>query len=270
MEEMVRADFNHLSQTELIRFLDDEMLPDEREAAVSHMDSCAACIQALKETDDLLQELMSGEFSEDRSSSDVSTARALLKAKLIQPEDAIPERLLDRIRTRWENKWLSDSIYGMAAAASVVILFFGVPRWNRSIVEVAEYLPNHALTPGMTRPVDVGAMCSTDDDDLDPTVPFSLQRTVFREYGISIDHSQKDFQVDYLISPQLGGTDDVRNLWPQAYTETKWNARAKDDLERHLYHMVCEKKISLSQAQHEIATNWIAAYQKYFRTSEPT
>jgi hypothetical protein len=84
-----------------------------------------------------------------------------------------------------------------------------------------------------------------------------------------MDHSAKDFQVDYLISPQLGGTDDVRNLWPQSYRETRWNARAKDALERHLSRMVCEKKIDLAEAQREIATNWIAAYQKYFETSRP-
>jgi hypothetical protein len=33
--------------------------------------------------------------------------------------------------------------------------------------------------------------------------------------------------------------------------------------------MVCERKISLSEAQREIASNWIEAYKKYFHTEEP-
>ena len=107
------------------------------------------------------------------------------------------------------------------------------------------------------------------DDDLDPAVPAATRQAVFGEYGISMDHSGNDFQVDYLISPQLGGTDDVRNLWPQSYRATTWNAVAKDRLERHLYRLVCEKKINLADAQRDISTNWIAAYQKYFRTRRP-
>ena len=74
--------------------------------------------------------------------------------------------------------------------------------------------------------------------------------------------------MDYLINPQLGGVDDVRNLWPQPYS-SEWNARAKDELERHLHQMVCDHKIELADAQREIAENWIDAYKKYFHTSKP-
>jgi hypothetical protein len=33
--------------------------------------------------------------------------------------------------------------------------------------------------------------------------------------------------------------------------------------------MVCAREIDLATAQHDIAVDWIAAYRKYFRTSEP-
>jgi hypothetical protein len=33
--------------------------------------------------------------------------------------------------------------------------------------------------------------------------------------------------------------------------------------------MVCAGKVDLSTAQSEIATDWIAAYKKYFRTDTP-
>lgn len=72
-----------------------------------------------------------------------------------------------------------------------------------------------------------------------------------------------EFEEDHLISLQLGGyPTDARNLWPQPY-RIKCGARIKDVLETRLKRMVCEGKLTLAQAQKEIATNWIAAYKKY-------
>ena len=44
----------------------------------------------------------------------------------------------------------------------------------------------------------------------------------------------------------------------------------KDVLERRLHNLVCAGKVDLKTAQHEIATDWIKAYQKYVATSPPT
>ncbi len=49
----------------------------------------------------------------------------------------------------------------------------------------------------------------------------------------------------------------------------RWNARVKDELEDHLRELVCEGKLELAEAQREIARDWIAAYQKYFRADGP-
>jgi len=67
----------------------------------------------------------------------------------------------------------------------------------------------------------------------------------------------------------LGGADDIRNLWPEPRYDTVWNSFVKDQLEDYLHHAVCGGKIGLPVAQHEIATNWIAAYKKYFHTDRP-
>jgi hypothetical protein len=183
-------------------------------------------------------------------------------------------KLAEAIRSgvcMWDRRTCGvDRLRWVQAAVCVVAVVVCLPRWQRSDGAVAFSLPNHALTPGMTRPVELDTVCSANEnDDLDPEVPQQTRKAVFQEYGISMERSAKDFQVDYLISPQLGGTDDVRNLWPQSYQEKTWNAHAKDVLERHLSQMVCEKKITLAQAQHEIASNWIAAYRKYLHTSQP-
>jgi hypothetical protein len=76
------------------------------------------------------------------------------------------------------------------------------------------------------------------------------------------------YEVDYLITPALGGADDIRNLWPQSYVSTAWNARVKNALEDRLRDLVCRGQLDLGEAQREIATDWIAAYKKYVRSGE--
>jgi len=95
-----------------------------------------------------------------------------------------------------------------------------------------------------------------------------LQREVFREYGIA-NPQPNDYEIDYLIAPGLGGTEDIHNLWPQPYTSPMWNANVKNSLEERLHQLVCEQRLDLSTAQHDIATDWIAAYKKYFHTDKP-
>jgi hypothetical protein len=156
----------------------------------------------------------------------------------------------------------------------LVLATVGVAHQTRTVwmrvqtVEAAE--PNRNLTPGATRPVTLEDICpSKNDEDLDPQVSPSIQRQVFREYGISQDKSGQRYQVDYLINPQLGGTAEPRNLWPEPSTTIVWNARAKDALERRLHQMVCSRSIGLNVAQRELATDWIAAYKMYFHSTRP-
>jgi len=94
-----------------------------------------------------------------------------------------------------------------------------------------------------------------------------VRKQVFQEYGIP-GAKPEAYEVDYLVTPALGGADDLRNLWPHSYSAT-WNARVKDELEDRLREMVCSGNLDLTEAQREIAENWIAAYKKYFHTEQP-
>jgi hypothetical protein len=42
-----------------------------------------------------------------------------------------------------------------------------------------------------------------------------------------------------------------------------WNTHIKDKLRNKLYDDVCAGQLDLKTAQHDIATDWIAAYRKY-------
>jgi len=99
-------------------------------------------------------------------------------------------------------------------------------------------------------------------------VPVSLKRKVFEEYGVTPPQPDA-YEVDYLITPELGGATDIRNLWPEPYQDTVWNAHVKDQLEDRLHRMVCHGDVDLATAQHDISTDWIAAYRKYFHADKP-
>jgi hypothetical protein len=258
----VRLTVDHLSEMDLIRLLDHEMSAEENAAASVHLETCERCRADMAELVAVGEEVK-GMMSSAPVSAATSASRNALAARLAEGESEARSP-----HSRFAS-WISTKLtpvyaYGAAGIVAVAAMFFLLPRLDRSDVNVSASLPIRALTPGMTRPVSLADICASSDNDLDPEVSPQQQEAVFREYGISRKGSPRDFQVDYLISPQLGGTDDVKNLWPQSYKEVVWNAEAKDALERHLSQLVCEGKVSLAEAQSAIATNWVAAYRKYF------
>jgi hypothetical protein len=128
--------------------------------------------------------------------------------------------------------------------------------------------PDPRLTPGATRRVALNEVCSMPHEEVVSQVSTPLRQEVFQEYGILNAHPD-DYEVDYLIAPGLGGVEDIRNLWPEPSTSRTWNAYVKDALEEHLHRLVCSGDLDLSTAQRDIATDWIAAYKKYFHTDRP-
>jgi hypothetical protein len=71
------------------------------------------------------------------------------------------------------------------------------------------------------------------------------------------------YEEDHLINLELGWSpNSPQNLWPEPLVGP-WNARVKDRLENKLHKMVCDGKMSLTDAQKAIATDWVAAYRKY-------
>jgi hypothetical protein len=69
------------------------------------------------------------------------------------------------------------------------------------------------------------------------------------------------YQQDHLIPLELGAhPTDPKNEWAQSW-HGNCSAHEKSNLESVLHDMVCSGVISLSDAQDEIARNWIASYQ---------
>ena len=100
-----------------------------------------------------------------------------------------------------------------------------------------------AITPGEARPITLKEVCDyAEAEVISRDIPLDMQRKVFAEWGSKTQGNQ--FEVDYLITPDLGGTESIRNLWPQPYS-AHWNARVKDKLEERLHELVCSGKLDL-------------------------
>ena len=132
----------------------------------------------------------------------------------------------------------------------------------------APLLPDAKMTPGATLPVTKDDICVPGYTKKVRNVPASVKKQVYAEYGIA-SHRPGDYEVDHLISLELGGSNSVKNLWPQSYKTQPWNARVKDALENEMHSEVCDGRLDLAKAQHDIATDWITAYKKYFHTDTP-
>lgn len=91
-------------------------------------------------------------------------------------------------------------------------------------------------------------------------VPVSERDQVFAEYGIA-SHSPGEYEVDHLVSLELGGSNDIANLWPEA-ASPKPGFHEKDRVENYLHSQMCSGAIPLKQAQIEIATNWLKVYNQ--------
>ena len=99
-----------------------------------------------------------------------------------------------------------------------------------------------------------------------------MKQQVFEAYGLSgnddarcvPDARGRRCEIDHLISRELGGADEVKNLWPQTYGTSPWNAALKDKLENRLHVELCAGRISLDTARAMLVNDWRKAYEKYY------
>lgn len=81
-------------------------------------------------------------------------------------------------------------------------------------------------------------------------------------------HSRKPISAASSCARKACATGKSQGYW-ESYNSSTWNAHVKDDLEERLHQLVCGGNLDLTTAQRDIATNWIAAYKKYFHTDRP-
>jgi hypothetical protein len=256
----------HLSDPQLLLHVDGELSSQDEMPVRTHLDACWKCRARRQEIEGAIADFIRLHQRGSDAKLPAAGRRALLKAQLTQLSRAAPRPGWFAATRRLE--WtLAAFACGLAVLSLFLVRWF-VGRQERLIPNaVVVSIPNSRLTPGAAILASRQAVCALANTK-NKAVPVTLREQVFQEYGIA-GAAPQAYEVDYLVTPALGGADDIRNLWPHSYSATVWNARVKDDLEDRLREMVCDGSLDLTQAQKEIAENWIAAYKKYFHTERP-
>lgn len=121
-------------------------------------------------------------------------------------------------------------------------------------------LPDPKCTPGAVMTVDMGTICHT-STDARRHVDRKLRMQVYQEYGVSYPQGPGMYEVDHLIPLELGGSNDLTNLWLEA-AEPRPGFHEKDQVENYLHAQVCKGAMTLEDAQTQIRTNWLAVYER--------
>jgi anti-sigma factor RsiW len=263
----------HLTDHELLARLDGELDPRGRAAAARHLGGCVVCqarAAQIERTATDLSDLYRNDLAAAAAAQGegLEHARNRLRATLHEQRDDAPRFGLARVVATLAlpaRHW--GTIAATVAAVAAIALFVRAePRRAARSVE-RDALPIASLTPGATWDVSPQELCNGIEREQRP-IPVDLRQQVLHDYQMETV-SPDDYELDYLITPELGGAPVARNLWPQRYTSRVWNARVKDQLERLLPRLVCDQRVALDTAQRDIAADWIAAYKKYFKTESP-
>lgn len=151
------------------------------------------------------------------------------------------------------------------AVATDIKLAPGQCHTGENIAASGMYLPDPTCTPGAIDPAVTQAniastICITGYTSTvrpSSSITATFKTLSLAQYGLSYS---KTTEYDHLISLELGGTNSVKNLWPeQNRSAATGTTNPKDSIENKLHKAVCTRQVTLSAAQHAIAANWTTA-----------
>jgi hypothetical protein len=134
-------------------------------------------------------------------------------------------------------------------------------RIKEKACEVSEGLPDHACTPGdVFATATPEVICVPGYTKTVRNVSVATKKFIYSEYGLSYPQPSGAYEADHLIPLELGGSNEVSNLFPEAAAPSP-GFHEKDLVENYLHNQVCAGAISLAFAQMQIATDWRVVYQ---------
>ncbi len=137
---------------------------------------------------------------------------------------------------------------------------------NNTKCHVNGALPDTSCTPGAVfQDATKDKICISGYTKKVRNVSVSLKNKIYSAYGV-IKHTAATYEMDHLIPLELGGNNDITNLFPEA-ANPKPGFHEKDKLENYLHKQVCNGAMTLQEAQAEIATDWLKTYNTIFSIS---
>jgi hypothetical protein len=254
---------SHLADQELLLAADGELTARRHKQAFRHLQVCWQCRRRMAEIENNIAEFTACYQALLDASAPLEGSSSALSGKglLSEPGASMPRwRSLAVQLFQW--RWAA------LAASALFVALMAAGYLSMRLATQAGTIPNPRLTPGETITESKSDVCQVPVQASDPEVPIAIRDAVFSEYGMKTV-ARDQYEIDFLITPTLGGSASLRNLWPEPSYSRIWNAHAKDELEDRLHNLVCSGRLDLSTAQREIATNWVDAYKKYVRADSP-
>ena len=120
-------------------------------------------------------------------------------------------------------------------------------------------LPDPRCTPGSVfSKATPTVFCKGGYTELVRHVTDATKRKVYAEYGIT-SHRSGQYEVDHLVPLELGGSNSVANLFPEA-AKPRPGFHDKDRLEDEVHDRACAGRNSFRSMQQRIASDWSALY----------
>lgn len=144
------------------------------------------------------------------------------------------------------------------------------PKCNWIIAKDGAWLPDPVCSPGVAFPFDtiqingkyallpgkviVGDICVPGYSSNIRKVTPKTSAQVYNNYGV-VSRVTGEYEMDHIISLELGGTNDIGNLYPQPAIP-KPGFHEKDKVENCFHRMICKGELDIVKAQHIISTDW--------------
>ncbi|MEK7648654.1 MAG: HNH endonuclease [Patescibacteria group bacterium] len=118
-----------------------------------------------------------------------------------------------------------------------------------------ENMPDERCTPGDIFPqATAEQICVPGYSRKARNVSVSQKNRIYASYGIR-SHRVGEYNIDHLISLQLGGSNEDSNLWPEA-ENPRPGYHEKIKVENFLHGELCKGEITLRQAQRLVGQHW--------------
>ena len=129
--------------------------------------------------------------------------------------------------------------------------------------------PDPSLTPGAVLTTDASTICAPGYASGVRGVSTATKEQVYAEYGVSYPQASGAYEVDHFIPLEIGGSNDLTNLWPEPATPTP-GFHQKDQFENFEHGQVCNGTISVAEAQSRMVSDWYLYWQEEVEGTTPT
>jgi len=129
--------------------------------------------------------------------------------------------------------------------------------------------PNPTLTPGAELTTDASTICTPGYASGVRDVSTATKEQVYAEYGVSYPQALGTYEVDHFIPLEIGGSNDMQNLWLEPATPTP-GFHQKDQFENFEHGQVCNGTISVAEAQSRMVSDWYLYWEEEVEGTTPT